>query len=167
MLGLREPVLFYGVKNAHGYLSNFAQYPITLNGKTFNCNEQFIMYSKASMFSDQESMKQIMRATNPAAIKKLGRGVKGFKRDQWEPQIPVIADLCNMAKFSQHAELTTRLLSTGEAVIAEASPTDRIWGIGVDAEKGKDVRTWRGDNLLGKSLMRIRKQLRAQLENKD
>jgi ribA/ribD-fused uncharacterized protein len=159
MMGLGPPVLFYGVKNPNGHFSNFAFYPIFIDGRKYTCNEQYIMYSKALLFGDKDAMDKIMRTSNPAIMKSTGREVKGFDKKQWSAIIPTIADTCNMAKFSQHPELKMKLLATGNTLIADASPSDRVWGIGVDAERGKDVRTWRGENLLGKSLMRVRKRL--------
>ena len=46
------------------------------------------------------------------------------------------------------------LLSTGTKLLAEASPFDPVWGIGLRADdpEARDPRLWRGKHLLGKTL---------------
>jgi ribA/ribD-fused uncharacterized protein len=70
----------------------------------------------------------------------------------------------NVAKFGQHDDLRAFLLGTGSRVLVEASPGDRIWGIGLtEADpRAADPRSWRGLNLLGFALMEARAQLRDQ-----
>ena len=70
----------------------------------------------------------------------------------------------NIAKFGQNPALKEFLLSTGDALIAEASPYDTIWGIGLDRDtalKGT-VDQWKGENLLGCVLMDVRDRLREE-----
>ena len=65
------------------------------------------------------------------------------------------------AKFAQNPLLRQHLLSTGNRVLAEASPVDRLWGIGLDAthpDAGFPSR-WTGRNLLGKTSMEVRRLL--------
>lgn len=66
-----------------------------------------------------------------------------------------------MAKFGQHEDLKAKLLNTGDSVIAEASPYDRIWGIGRGVSKAH--LPWLGMNKLGALLMDTRTILRANL----
>jgi ribA/ribD-fused uncharacterized protein len=101
-----------------------------------------------------------MATKDPNVMKRLGRTIVGFDQDVWDREVERIANACNLAKFTQHPKLKEELLATGSRVIAEASANDRIWGIGVDWEVGKDVRTWNGQNLLGKSLMYVRALLK-------
>jgi len=153
-------VLFYSENKENGNYSNFAPFPIVIDGKRFSCNEQYIMFSKALLFGDIETARLIMASHNPVQIKKLGRLVKNFDEKMWHAEINRIADNCNVAKFTSYPKLKEMLLATGDAIIAEASPYDRIWGIGVDTEVGKDRSKWRGTNILGESLMRVRKVLK-------
>jgi ribA/ribD-fused uncharacterized protein len=149
-------ILFYSEKEEHGYMSNFANYPIIVNGIKFSCNEQYIMYIKAKLFRDEYHAKLIMTLDKPSAMKAAGRNVRNFDQKKWDSNIEGIADTCNLAKFTQHLVLAKRLLATEDAIIAEASPHDSIWGIGVDKYKGRNPDNWNGQNILGNSLMRVR-----------
>ena len=57
-----------------------------------------------------------------------------------------------------------KLLKTGKATLAEASPYDRIRGIGRSADDPKAMHQdlWKGENLLGYALMRVRHELALQ-----
>lgn len=68
-----------------------------------------------------------------------------------------------MAKFGQHPELRDFLLGTGNRVLVEASPRDRIWGIGLaaDDDRATSPAHWPGLNLLGFALMEVRHRLQA------
>ena len=68
----------------------------------------------------------------------------------------------NLAKFSQNEKAQYYLLSTGDKILAEASPYDTIWGIGLEASDFDSTNPdrWPGKNLLGKVLMRVREELR-------
>ena len=156
-----SPVLFYRATHRFGCFSNFYRANISIDGLKFICNEQYIMYQKAVLFNDKISADKILKSNNPMQIKTYGRAVKGFNEDLWVQYREQIADQCNRAKFTQHNDLRKILLSTGDALIAEASPSDKIWGIGVDELMGKNIKTWKGFNLLGKSLMRVREEIQS------
>jgi len=67
----------------------------------------------------------------------------------------------NLAKFSQNPDFRDFLLTTKNRILVEASPVDKIWGIGLaaDDKKIENPRLWKGLNLLGFALMEVRKQL--------
>ena len=65
----------------------------------------------------------------------------------------------NMHKFGQNDHLRSKLLKTGTRTIAEASTKDYIWGIGISFKYAVKGDKWRGMNLLGKVLMKVRKKL--------
>ena len=157
------PILFYRYSDEYGFFSNFAKYEIKVESLTFSCNEQYIMYQKALLFNDQETAMKIMANNNPGIIKSLGRQVKNFNQKIWTENIDNVADICNLYKFAQHPKLKAKLLETKDEIIAEASPSDAIWGIGVDSITGRDPKTWRGKNILGNSLMRTRKFIRENM----
>ena len=127
-----------------------------------------MMAEKARLFNDPEVLEKILSAKDPKTMKVLGREVKGFTESIWRQHRVDIVTRGNLAKFSQNPTLGEALLHTGDAVIAEASPRDRIWGIGlgVGNAKAQDPKQWRGQNLLGKALMEVRRQLVASTDTK-
>ena len=133
------------------------------------CMEQYLMAGKARLFEDSETEKKIMQSADPSEIKQLGRMVKGFDEDVWERFRVPIALTGNYYKFSQLKELRSYLLGTGDSLLAEASPYDDIWGIGLDQSNaaGVDVTGWRGQNLLGFALMEVREEIRRLREFED
>jgi ribA/ribD-fused uncharacterized protein len=126
-----------------------------------------MMYQKAMLFNDQDIAKQILTANTPAAVKQLGRRVDNFDEDQWKTHSSDIVRKGNLLKFTQNPELKALLLATGDKILVEASPYDKIWGIGkteANAMANKD--SW-GLNLLGLALIEVRDQLRAADEEQE
>ena len=143
-------------------LSQWYDCQFEVDGVHYHTTEQFMMASKARLFGDNEVFNEIMSATTPHDYKKLGRMVSGFVPETWNVRKYDIVVQGNKAKFSQNPVLKEYLLSTGDAILAEASPYDKIWGICLDrehAEKGS-VEQWRGENLLGCALMEVRDWLK-------
>lgn len=135
-----------------------------VDGLQYHTTEQYMMAGKARLFGDDEVCEEIMSAYNPSDYKKLGRKVRGFEPEPWDASKYDIVVEGNKAKFSQNPDLGAFLLSTGDAILVEASPFDKIWGIGLDretAEKGS-VEQWQGENLLGCALMEVRDWLKNQ-----
>ena len=122
-----------------------------------NC-EQYMMAHKALLFKDYTTYKKIMQTTNPRDIKKLGREVKNFDQKIWDCHKFNIVRDGNYLKFSQNEDLLNILLSTKGTALVEASPYDKIWGVGLD-EFNPDINNpykWKGQNLLGYALMYVR-----------
>ncbi|WP_019911164.1 NADAR family protein [Paenibacillus sp. HW567] len=144
--------------------SPFSQwYPcsFTVEGNLFDCAEQYMMYGKARLFKDEEIAKQILRARTPREQKELGRNVSGFDKAVWDKHCKEIVYQGNKEKFLQNEELLKILLGTKGTTLVEASPTDRIWGVGL-AEDDCRIRsraTWRGTNWLGEILTNLREDL--------
>lgn len=117
-----------------------------------------MMAEKAALFGDQATRALVLKAPNPGAAKELGRQVRGFGEATWVQNRFSIVTRANEAKFSQNEELGLYLKQTGSRVLVEASPVDKIWGIGLaqDDEKVNNPNLWRGLNLLGFALMRVR-----------
>lgn len=157
--GNEDYVFFYG-----SCYSQWASYPIVIDDITYNCNEQFMMSEKARLFNDDDSLSAIMKARHPSIQKALGKKVKNFDKDEWEKIAKDVVFKANYAKFTQHPELTVKLLKTGDKIIVEASPTDCIWGVGlaVDDELVLDPKNWRGTNWLGECIMKVREQLKKE-----
>lgn len=123
--------------------------------------EQYMMAGKAQLFGDEERRKDILACSDPKQIKALGRKVRGFDQAVWDKFKYSIVLNGNWCKFSQNRELREFLLSTGDSVLVEASPYDRIWGIqlSADAPEAQNPFGWRGENLLGFALMEVRDEL--------
>lgn len=143
--------------------SNWHIAPFEYRGYKFNCVEQFMMYSKACLFKDMDTAQKILSTTNQKEQKALGRQVKNFDEALWNEKCEHIVAVACREKFRQNPSLLTLLLSTGDTTLVEASPYDRIWGVGLgmDDPAIDDERNWRGQNKLGRVLMGVRAQLRA------
>lgn len=122
------------------------------------------MYHKAILFSDQEIADKIALEPKPSKQKALGRKVKGFDHGKWNAKREEIVEDGNWWKFTQPKEGDMRelLLKTGDRLLVEASPYDRIWGVGYSAANAEANREDWGENLLGKALMRVRDRLHAE-----
>ena len=132
------------------------------DGYEYCCAEQYMMGQKALLFNDKESFEKILSAKHPKTIKALGRQVRNFDGTEWDKIKYKIVLNGNFYKFIQNNEMMEMLISTGNKVLVEASPYDKIWGIGLDEnnEKIKDPNYWRGENLLGFALMEVRDVLK-------
>ncbi|KAK3612628.1 hypothetical protein CHS0354_042138 [Potamilus streckersoni] len=153
-------VFFYGIKSP---FSQFHPARFVVDGKTYNCMEQYMHHQKAVTFKDEVKAKQILASSDPKEHKKLGRKVRNFDKEVWNNLSEEIVEKGNEAKFSQNEELKKALFDTGDKVLAEASPRDRIWGIGLGASnpKAQNPKYWRGKNKLGYALTRVRAILRG------
>ena len=145
-------------------LSQWAGSPFEVAGKRYLTAEHWMMAEKARLFEDAEIEGKVLVAAHPKSVKALGHKVRGFDDATWCEAREQIVLEGSLHKFRQNPDLLEFLLSTGEATLVEASPYDRIWGIGLRAEQpaALDPTRWRGLNLLGLALMQARAQLRAE-----
>jgi ribA/ribD-fused uncharacterized protein len=122
-----------------------------------------MMYGKAILFGDAEIAAEILEAVAPRQHKALGRKVRNFSDAIWKANRETIVTDGSRAKFTQNLELRQALLDTAGTELVEASPFDRIWGIGLAAtdQRAEHPAQWRGQNLLGKILTRVRDELLA------
>lgn len=142
--------------------SQWHETPFVVDGVTYHTAEHWMMAGKARLFADQEIFDAIINTLSPATVQNLGRKVKRFDPATWDAEKFDIVAEGNLHKFSQHPSLKEFLLNTGDQVLVEASPYDRIWGIGL-AEGDPRVKKpadWNGQNLLGFALMEVRDKLR-------
>lgn len=148
--------LFWGAWPSQWFKADF-----TLGGITYNCCEQYMMAEKARVFGDLETCGKILGTRNPRDQKALGRKVRNFDADTWNDVCRGIVYAANLAKFEQNSDLARLLLDTGSRTIVEASPTDRIWGIGLASSdpRAQDPAQWQGTNWLGVALMQVRDEL--------
>lgn len=146
-----ESIKFYSVNDEFGEFSNFALYPIVIDGETWKTSEH---YFQAQKFEDKTYRKKVANAKTPMLSATLGRDRKQKIRRDWESAKDNVMKKAVLAKFSQHDELKALLLSTGDAKIIEHTENDDYWGDGGDGK---------GKNKLGQILMEVR----AELANED
>jgi len=129
-----------------------------VDGIQFSSAEQYMMSSKAKLFKDFEIADEILKTRNVKKQKALGRQVKNFNQEIWTAHAPQLVFQGNWAKFDQNQNFKKLLLSTKGKTIVEASPYDKIWGIGLTAEDSRsaNVAEWQGTNWLGIVLTEIR-----------
>ena len=150
----KSHVFFYGGPFSQWYPSKFKA---RINGRLieFGCAEQWMMANKAALFKDREAYSRIMRTDSPREQKAAGRDVKPYNEATWAGvRYDLVVD-GNLAKFSQNENMKAWMLDVGPGHhFVEASPTDRIWGIGLSIEEAPKVEPteWPGQNLLGKAL---------------
>lgn len=125
---------------------------------TYTSAEQYMMAQKALLFDDYKVLEKILAETEQRKIKMLGRKVKNFDDKIWNEHKFDIVVNGNRLKFEQNPKLLKRLLKTEDKKIVEASPYDKIWGIGLSAKNAVEIpeKKWPGKNLLGKALMIVR-----------
>lgn len=157
-----EIVCFHNPDEENGFLSNWCYLPFPVGEHEFSCMEQFMMYRKAICFEDSITAEQILAATDAAYIKELGRKVSNYNENVWNGLRQLIVYEGLLAKFSQNEEFRNRLLSTGDAILAECAVKDCIWGIGLSMTDPDrfNITSWRGQNLLGYTLMMVRDKLK-------
>lgn len=142
-------------------LSQWYPAPFTIDGVSYPSTEHFMMAAKARLFADTYTETRIRTARTPADAKQLGRKVVGFNEKVWVRHRSETVFIGNVAKFHQHPRLAEFLAATSPRVLVEASPYDRIWGIGLRASdpRATDPTAWPGMNLLGFALARVRAHL--------
>jgi ribA/ribD-fused uncharacterized protein len=147
-------------------LSNWYPATFTLNDITYATTEHYMMAHKAKLFGDTRMYHAILNAKTPKEAKALGRKAIGFIEETWNTHRIEIMVTGNEAKFSQHHDMKEFLLSTNNAILVEASPYDRIWGIGMSVNNPhiEDPKAWNGLNLLGFALMEVRSRLYVEKE---
>ncbi|CAM9267547.1 unnamed protein product [Pylaiella littoralis] len=130
----------------------------------YACAEQYMMAEKAKLFDDADIWKQIVATDDPREHKKLGRMVRGYNQRVWDEHKRAIVARGSYAKFTQNEAMRERLLDTGEKLLAEASPFDPVWGIGLRADDpaARAPQSWRGQNLLGEILQDTRRKIIAE-----
>jgi ribA/ribD-fused uncharacterized protein len=145
----------------HGPFSQWHRCRFTVNGVLYNCAEQYMMAGKARLFTDFNALQKIMAATDPSIHKKVGRAVRGFDEGKWNAVAKEVVYNGNHAKFTQNPTLLKALLDTYGTTLVEASPYDKIWGIGMHATDRNAQRraTWQGKNWLGEVLTQLRNDL--------
>ncbi|EKM52898.1 uncharacterized protein PHACADRAFT_48531, partial [Phanerochaete carnosa HHB-10118-sp] len=167
-------VFFWKPDTPHGWASQWYHSPFTARidvavpargieiraeeAHTFETAEHWMMACKALLFGDDDAFRAVLAADagDMRRVKALGRAVRGFDDDTWNAAREEVVFRGNVHKFRQNAELGETLLATGDKVLVEASPRDRIWGIGFGEKRALEVKERWGLNLLGKALTQVR-----------
>lgn len=154
----KDYLFFWG-----GILSNWAEVPggIIYNKKKFNTSEHLFMWLKAYSFGDFDTMNKIEHAKTPKEAKQLGRKVMGFDEMIWKKNKEFCMSIALKYKAESWPEFKNLLINTPQTFV-EASPYDRIWGIGLGENSPgiEDPKNWAGENLLGKCLCKVREELK-------
>ncbi len=148
-------------------LSQWWDCRFTVDGIEYHTAEQYMMAQKAVLFGDEKIRAEIMAAGHPKQFKDLGRKISHFNQKVWDENCCKIVIRGNVAKFSQNPELREFLLGSNMRVLVEASPMDKIWGIGMgeDDRRCENPTLWNGTNFLGFCLMEARDIIREGREN--
>jgi len=144
-----DKILFYSVGDEYGVFSNFAPYPISLDGKRWPTSEH---YFQAQKLADPKLRERIRRSSKPAQAASLGRDRTTSIRRDWESVKVDVMRKAVAAKFEQHPDLAALLLSTDDSLIVEHTENDAFWGDGGDGS---------GKNMLGRILVEVRTRLRS------
>ncbi|MFI0736512.1 NADAR family protein [Streptomyces sp. NPDC021100] len=144
-----------------GCFSQWWPSPFTVDGTVYATAEHWMMAGKARLFGDAEAEARVLAAAHPKQAKDAGRTVRGFDEEEWRRHRFELVVEGGVHKFGHHPELREYLLGTGSRVLVEASPLDRVWGMGLtaDDERAADPARWNGLNLLGFALMEARQRL--------
>lgn len=139
-------------------LSQWYSSPFSVNEVTYKTAAHWMMARKAALFGDRVSFEKIIQADRYEDLKTLSRSIKHFDESVWREWKYEIVKEGNFHKFNQNKKIKAYLLSTTDRVLVEASPCDRIWGIGLPEESKHitDPYSWNGLNLLGFALMEVR-----------
>lgn len=144
-------IKFYRVSEPFGCFSNFAAYPVTMDGAVWPTSEHFF---QAQKFHDEAHREAIRTTQSPMDAARMGRDRTKRLRDDWERVKDDVMYRVVLAKFTQHQGIRSQLLSTDDAPLVEHTKNDSYWGDGGDGS---------GKNLLGQILMRVREEIRQSL----
>lgn len=153
---------FFHEYGPNGWFSNWYPAVFTVDGVTYLNAEQYLMHRKALCCGDAATAEKVMENPDPKTVKLLGRAITPYDEKKWAAARQEVIYRGLLAKFGQNSGLKHQLLATGDALIAECSPNDRIWGIGLALTdpRHQDPAQWQGESILGKALMRVRETLR-------
>ena len=146
---------FYSANYTYKYINKATEKRLIFK---FTCSEQGYMWEKAVTFDDLDTAKKILNCNGPKQAKALGRLVKNFDQETWDQRKEDVMYKHCFEKFTQNEDLKKMILDTENRTLVEASPYDKVWGIGLFSTKAKQIpkEQWPGLNLLGKTLMKVR-----------
>ena len=145
-----------------GCCSNWHPTGFDYRGIRFPTGEHWMMWQKARLMGDREKASQILAAPTPRRAKELGGKVAPYDGALWDAVREQMVYYGVREKFLANDLNRNLLLSTGSALLAEASPHDRVWGVGMAADDPRfsNPAKWDGENQLGRACMRARADIR-------
>jgi ribA/ribD-fused uncharacterized protein len=157
-------VFFFSKEPENKEFSSFYDTVFKLDDVEYKSAEHAFQAIKAKTFGDEEHFKKILKAKSAQSAKSFGKKVEKFEESVWNEKKEDVMRKILRAKFSQNAEIRKKLLDTGDKILAEANPRDTFWGIGTSASTAiaKNPSKWKGQNKLGKLLMELRDELKAE-----
>jgi len=152
-----------------GVFSQWHPSPFQIGDVWYNCAEQYMMAEKARMFDDTNMLQKILNSIMPADQKRFGRMVQNFDLEKWNLDARPIVYRGSYAKYTQNEDMKEELLATVGTTLVEASPEDKIWGIGLRAtdSRAQNRSTWQGTNWLGEVLTRVRYDIINDIKEKN
>jgi ribA/ribD-fused uncharacterized protein len=130
------------------------------DGIVYSSSEQYMMYKKAKLFGDERSANEILATPDPKRAKAIGRAIANFDERVWEQNRARIVEQGNYLKFSQNPVLKELIRSfPADTIFVEASPYDRVWGIGFSADTALPNKERWGANLLGRILGYVKRRV--------
>ena len=163
MLITDKYLFFYATSEIY---SNWHPAKFKYDNIVFSNSEQAMMYAKAKLMGDNDSIKKIKKTSDPYKVKRLGRSIKPWKEQLWiSKRLSLVIDIL-YAKFSSNETLRNELLGTDDLYLVEASPSDKIWGVGLDESDPAihNKKNWKGLNLLGEALMQVREKIKKEMK---
>jgi hypothetical protein len=160
---LRENVVcFHSPDDENAFLTNWCHTPFEVDCIKFDSMEQYMMYTKAKLFDDKEIMGKVLKTTDFGEVKALGRKVRNFDDRTWNEYKEGLIYKGLYAKFTSTDELKQKLLATGNKILTECAVKDHIWanGVSIKSEDRFYPVNWRGQNILGKLIMKVRGNIR-------
>jgi ribA/ribD-fused uncharacterized protein len=159
-----EIVHFFSKEPENKEFSNFYETKFTLDGVEYNSAEHAYQAIKAKTFGDEEHFKKIVKAKSAQSAKSFGKKVAGYNEELWAAKKDETMKSVLRAKFTQNLDIRKKLMETGEKVLANSDSRDKYWGTGTSASTtmAKDPSKWKGENKLGKFIMELRAELKAE-----
>ena len=153
---------FWNTIYSQWFMSTDKDYLFEENDKGFITAEHYMMYHKAMLFNDTETANKILNTIHPGDVKRLGRMVKNYDDKIWSQRRFDVVVQGNLLKFSQNSDLFKDLEKHKDKIFVEASPDDKIWGIGLhyDDDRVLNENLWQGQNLLGKAINKVIEELK-------
>lgn len=161
---MHKVICFHNPNEPNAFLSNWFFSTFVKNGVTYSSMEQYMMHSKALTFGDGEMAEKIMETDDFGKIKAYGRMVRDYDDVIWSGIRQIVVYEGLLEKFRQNPDLKQQLLATGSAILAECALRDQIWAIGLTMQDENRFypERWRGQNLLGFTLMQVREKLKTE-----